>query len=215
METRFWLINTSDFTICSQQDRDRRKPLHSRSPLDLSHYNQAMFSAACVLGQRNGGTRAKKDNMQKIVLQSLMIALLSGLAIGAQSSLIGSAGKITGAALTGLLVNFSAGAASGVLLAVIYARQGNSIFSGIQASTVGTITVAGILGVGVIAGIAYALPKIGVAAGLSMIVTGQMAVAVLVDTLGLTGGAPIPLSWTRIGGLVLLVLGTWAIAPKE
>ena len=153
--------------------------------------------------------------MQKIVLQALTIALLSGLAIGVQSSLIGSAGKITGSTLTGLLVNFSAGTASALLLAVIYAKQGNSIFSGIRASTVGTIAVAGVLGVGVIAGIAYALPKIGVAAGLSMIVTGQMAVAVLVDTFGLTGAEPIPLSWTRLGGLVLLVIGTWAIAPKE
>ena len=153
--------------------------------------------------------------MQKIALQALMIALFSGLAIGVQSSFIGSASKITGAVLTGLLVNFFAGAASGLLLAVIYARQGNTVFSEMQISTVGMVTVAGVLGVGIIAGIAYALPKIGVAAGLSMIVTGQMAVAVLVDTLGLTGGQPIPLSWARVGGLILLVLGTWAIAPKE
>ena len=153
--------------------------------------------------------------MQKIALQALMIALFCGLAIGVQSSFIGSAGKNTGAVLTGLLVNFFGGAASGLLLAIIYARQGNTIFSGMQASTVGMIAIAGVLGVGIIAGIAYALPRIGVAAGLSMIVTGQMTVAVLVDTLGLTGGQPISLSWSRIGGLVLLVLGTWAIAPKE
>ena len=153
--------------------------------------------------------------MQKIALQALMIALFSGLAIGVQSSFIGSAGKITGAVLTGLLVNFFAGAASGLLLAVMYARQGNTVFSGMQVSTVGMVAIAGVLGVGVISGIAYALPKIGVAAGLSMIVTGQMAVAVVVDTLGLSGREPISLSWARIGGLVLLVLGTWAIAPKE
>ena len=153
--------------------------------------------------------------MQKIALQALMIALFCGLAIGVQSSFIGSAGKNTGAVLTGLLVNFFGGAASGLLLAIIYARQGNTIFSGMQASTVGMVAIAGVLGVGIIAGIAYALPRIGVAAGLSMIVTGQMTVAVLVDTLGLTGGQPISLSWSRIGGLALLVLGTWAIAPKE
>jgi uncharacterized membrane protein YdcZ (DUF606 family) len=156
-----------------------------------------------------------KDNMQKFVIQALMIALLSGLAIGVQSSLIGSAGKITGAVLTGLLVNFFAGAASGLLLVVIYLKQGNITFSGMRVSTIGMVIFAGILGVGVIAGIAYALPKIGVAAGLSMIITGQMAVAVLADTLGLTGEEPIPLNWVRIGGLVLLVLGTWAIVPKE
>lgn len=154
-------------------------------------------------------------NMGKLIIQALMVALLSGLAIGVQSSLIGSAGKITGAVLTGLVVNFFAGAASGLLMAVMYARQGKNIFAEMQVSTVGMVFIAGILGVGIIAGIAYALPKIGVAAGLSMIISGQMIVAVVVDTLGLTGEEPIPLSWVRIGGLVLLVLGTWAIVPKR
>lgn len=153
--------------------------------------------------------------MGKLIIQALMVALLSGLAIGVQSSLIGSAGKITGAVLTGLVVNFFAGAASGLLMAVMYARQGKNIFAEMQVSTVGMVFIAGILGVGIIAGIAYALPKIGVAAGLSMIISGQMIVAVVVDTLGLTGEEPIPLSWVRIGGLVLLVLGTWAIVPKR
>ena len=97
---------------------------------------------------------------------------------------------------------------------VVYVQQGNSAFSGLQAQTQGVILVAGLLGIGVIAGIAYALPKVGVAAGLSMIITGQMIVGVLVDTFGLTGGDPIPLNWTRIGGLVLLAIGTWAIVPK-
>lgn len=152
--------------------------------------------------------------MQKSILPALIVALLSGLAIGAQSSLNSAAGKITGATLTGLLVNFLGGAAAGLLLVVVYARQGKTTFSAIQAPTLGIIVVSGLLGIGIIAGIAYALPKIGIAAGLSTIIAGQMAVAVLVDTFGLAGGQPIPLNWARIGGLGLLALGTWAILPK-
>jgi transporter family-2 protein len=76
------------------------------------------------------------------------------------------------------------------------------------------MVVSGLLGIGIIAGIAYALPKIGIAAGLSTIIAGQMAVAVLVDTFGLTGGQPVPLNWTRIGGFGLIALGTWVILPK-
>ncbi len=152
--------------------------------------------------------------MQKLILTSLIVALFSGLAIGVQSSLISAAGKNTGAMLTGLLVNVLAGVAAGLLLFVVYVRQGNTTFSATQAPTLGVIAVAGLLGIGIIAGIAYALPKIGVAAGLSMIITGQMTVGVLVDTFGLAGGQPIPLNWVRIGGLVLLALGTWIIVPK-
>ena len=152
--------------------------------------------------------------MQKSILPALIVALLSGLAIGAQSSLNSAAGKITGATLTGLLVNFLGGAAAGLLLVVVYVRQGKATFSAIQAPTLGIIVVSGLLGIGIIAGIAYALPKIGIAAGLSTIIAGQMAVAILVDTFGLAGGQPIPLNWARIGGLGLLALGTWAILTK-
>lgn len=66
--------------------------------------------------------------MQKSILPALIVALLSGLAIGAQSSLNSAAGKITGATLTGLLVNFLGGAAAGLLLVVVYVRQGKSTF---------------------------------------------------------------------------------------
>ena len=153
--------------------------------------------------------------MQKFIAPALVIALLSGLAIGTQSSLNSAAGKITGATLTGLLVNFLGGIAAGLLLAVVYFRQGNAVFSSIQVSTLVIIVISGLLGVGIITGIAYALPQIGVAAGLAAIIAGQMVVALVVDTLGLTGGQPIPLNWSRIGGIVLLALGTWAILPKK
>ena len=152
--------------------------------------------------------------MQKLILTSLVIALFSGLAIGVQSSLIGTAGKNLGAVLTGLLVNTIAGIAAGLLLVIIYFQQGNIDFSTIQIPTLRAIIIAGLLGIGIIMGIGYALPKIGVAAGLSMIITGQMIVGVIVDTFGLSGGQPIPLNWSRIVGLVLLALGTWAIVPK-
>ena len=152
--------------------------------------------------------------MQKSILAALVVALFSGLAVGVQSSFINVAGKNTGAILTGLLVNIFAGIAAGLLVVIVYVQQGNSALSRLQAQTWGVMLVAGLLGIGVIAGIAYSLPKTGVAAGLSMIITGQMIVGVLVDMFGLTGGEPIPLTWMRIGGLGLLALGTWAIVPK-
>ena len=153
--------------------------------------------------------------MQRIILTSLIVALFSGLAIGVQSTLISIAGKNTGAMLTGILVNIAAGLGAGLLLIVVYIRPGDAGLPAIQAPTLGVIAVAGLLGIGIIGGIAYALPRIGVTAGLSMIITGQMAMGVLVDTLGLADGEPIPLNWARIGGLVLLALGSWFIVPKS
>ncbi len=153
--------------------------------------------------------------MQKSLLTALIVAIVSGLAIGTQSSLTTATGKITSATLTGLLVNFAGGVASGLFLLVIYIREGKVSFSALNTPTIGLIIVSGLLGIGIIAGVAYALPKIGVTAGLSTIIAGQMTVAVVVDTFGLTGGEPIPLNWSRISGLILLALGTWAILPKK
>jgi transporter family-2 protein len=152
--------------------------------------------------------------MQKSFLIAIFAALISGIAIGTQSSLTSSAGKVTGPILAGLLINFAGGVSAGLILFVIYIRKGNVPFSAIQAPMWGIIIVSGLLGIGIIAGVAYSLPKIGIAAGLSTIIAGQMTVAVLVDTFGLTGGEPIPLNWSRISGLVLLALGTWAILAK-
>ena len=152
--------------------------------------------------------------MQKLLLPALIAAVFSGVAIGAQASLNSTAGKITGATLTGLLVNFLGGTVAGLLLVIVYFQQGRSPFLSIQFPTWGIIVASGLLGIGIIAGIAYSLPKIGIAAGLSTIIASQMAVAIIVDTFGLAGGQPIPLSWARISGLGLLALGTWFLLPK-
>lgn len=152
--------------------------------------------------------------MQKIQIIALVVALACGLGVGTQASLNNAAGRLAGPILTGLLVNFLGGAASGLVLAAIYLRQGVSFLSAIRGSTFNILVLAGLLGIAIISGAAYALPRIGVAAGLAAVIVGQMVVAIIVDTLALVGGQPIPLSWIRIGGLAFLALGTWMILPK-
>ncbi len=152
--------------------------------------------------------------MQKSHTISLIVALACGLGVGTQASLNNAAGRLAGPIMTGLLVNFLGGAASAVILAAIYLRQGAGILSAIRGSTLNILVIAGLLGIAIITGAAFALPRVGVAAGLAAIIVGQMVVAVIVDTLGLVGGQPIPLSWVRVGGLALLALSTWMILPK-
>ncbi len=147
-------------------------------------------------------------------LFALLIALASGLAVGVQSSLNSAAGRSSGAILTGLLVNFFAGLAAGLILIVIYSRQDRAAFGGLQPATLGIMIAAGLLGIGIISGIAFSLPRVGVAAGLAAIIAGQMLVGLIVDSVGLAGAQPIPLTWMRLAGLGLLALGTWAILPK-
>ncbi len=51
--------------------------------------------------------------MQRSMLTALLVAILSGAAIGVQSSLNTAAGKLAGATLTGLLVNAAGGLSQG------------------------------------------------------------------------------------------------------
>jgi bacterial/archaeal transporter family-2 protein len=152
--------------------------------------------------------------MQKSILIALLVAALSGVAIGVQASLNTAAGRMTGATLTGLLVNATGGAAAGVILAMIYLRRGGASFASLNVTSMGIIIIAGLLGIAIITGVAYSFPKTGVAAGAAAVITAQMAVAFTVDTLGLAGGQPVPLSWMRLAGIGLLALGTWAILPR-
>jgi bacterial/archaeal transporter family-2 protein len=152
--------------------------------------------------------------MQKFQVIALIVALACGLGVGTQASLNNAASRLAGPILTGLLVNFLGGVASGVILAGIFMRQGAGFFSAVRGSTFNILILAGLLGIAIISGAAYALPRIGVAAGLAAVIVGQMVVAIAVDTLALVGGQPISLSWIRIGGLALLALGTWMILPK-
>ncbi len=75
--------------------------------------------------------------MPKAGVIAIFIAILSGLAIGVQSSLKSAAGKMTGAAITGLLVNFIGGAASALLLLMIFIRQRDIEFLNIKPTTWG------------------------------------------------------------------------------
>jgi len=100
--------------------------------------------------------------MQKIHIIALVVALACGLGVGTQASLNNAAGRLAGPILTGLLVNFLGGVASGVVLAGLYLRQGVGFLSAIRGSTLNILILAGLLGIAIISGAVYALPRIGV-----------------------------------------------------
>ena len=152
--------------------------------------------------------------MPKEMIVALAVAAGSGIAFGLQSTLNNWAGRLVGSTSTGLLVNFAGGAVAGVIL-LWTSRQGVVQRGALQGATPLIILASGVLGIAIITGLAYSLPRVGIAVGLSAIILGQMVVAVAVDSLGWGGGETIPLSAARIVGLVLLLLGTWFLLPRR
>jgi uncharacterized membrane protein YdcZ (DUF606 family) len=50
---------------------------------------------------------------------------------------------------------------------------------------------------------------------LASVLLGQLAFAIVVDTLGWGGGTPIPLNLSRLAGLLLVLIGAWLLMPKS
>lgn len=72
--------------------------------------------------------------------------------------------------------------------------------------------LGGILSVLIIAGVAYAFPIAGAGLGVSTIITAQLAAAVALDHFGWFETTHIPVTWVRLLGVALLIVGTWLVA---
>lgn len=151
--------------------------------------------------------------MGKSVVAAAFVALAAGLAIGAQGAVIRTAERLTGPLRTGLLVNVAGGALSLLALAALSLAGGAALWHGLLRSSP-YWGAAGVLGIGILVGVAVALPRLGIAAGLAGVILGQMAAAVVVDTAG-WGAARVPLSATRVLGLALMALSVFLLLPKR
>jgi transporter family-2 protein len=65
----------------------------------------------------------------------------------------------------------------------------------------------GLLGVAVLATLTLAPPRLGTFGTFALLIAGQLAASVLIDTLGWFGMDRVPLSVTRLAGLALLASG--------
>jgi len=152
--------------------------------------------------------------MQRTMIVALVGAVATGLAIGTQATLNTWLGRLVGPIRTGILVNLAGGILAGVLLLALMVTGQLSLSGSLRSSSILVIVVSGALGLGIIGGIAYSLPRTGIAAGVAAIFFGQMLVAVLVDSLGWGGAEAIPLRVARLVGLGLLFAGTWLVLPR-
>jgi transporter family-2 protein len=65
----------------------------------------------------------------------------------------------------------------------------------------------GILGIAVLAVLTFAPPRIGAFGTFAVLITGQLLASLVIDSVGLFGMDRVPLSVTRLAGLLLLLAG--------
>ncbi len=74
--------------------------------------------------------------------------------------------------------------------------------------------LAGGFGLVVISAVSFAIPRIGVAATVTLILAGQMLVSAAADQFGWLGADTRPIDLTRLVGILVLFLGVWLIVRK-
>lgn len=130
----------------------------------------------------------------------LFLALLAGIFSGMQGPINGALGGKTGP-LEAALFNFLTGVA--FLAAVVLPRGGGNLLL-VREAPWWQLT-GGLLGVGYVFFMLFTVPRLGAAMALLALITGQMLMGMLTDSLGLFGMPRIPVNSYRVAGLILLV----------
>ncbi|MDO4541442.1 MAG: DMT family transporter, partial [Bacillota bacterium] len=138
--------------------------------------------------------------MEKIFC--LLFAIVGGIAAAVQSPVNSGLGKRIGTMEAGF-VSFLVGT---IVLAVLVFVFGKGSLSGIIHAPKWQL-IGGVLGVVAVLSVIVATPKLGVGITLVAIILGQVAMGLVIDHFGLLQTPPVPLSPSRIIGVLLIAAG--------
>jgi transporter family-2 protein len=134
----------------------------------------------------------------------IVIGLIGGIAIGLQAPLASMISQRLGVFESVFIVHLGGTIAAAV--ALLFLGTGRL---GAWQSVPPQALLSGVLGVIVIGATVFNVPRIGVAAAVTLIIAGQLLVAATLDHFGALGVATKPLSLERVAGLGLVLIGAW------
>jgi transporter family-2 protein len=68
---------------------------------------------------------------------------------------------------------------------------------------------AGLLGLLIVGTIGFTVPRLGLTSALTLVLAGQFIASLLIERFGWFGADVRPFEWTRVVGVLLLMLGVW------
>ena len=141
--------------------------------------------------------------MEPVVL-IILIGLAGGAAVGLQSPLASMISQRLGILESVFIVHL--GGALIVLVPLLLMGGGKLSH---WRSVPWYALCAGVFGLVVIAAISYMIPRVGVAASITVIVAGQLLVGLFLDHFGLLDASVRPIDATRILGIGVVLTGVW------
>jgi transporter family-2 protein len=143
----------------------------------------------------------------------VVVAVITGGVFGVVTALEGNIARTVGAINASLLEHSIAGLIS--IPAILFIIYSGRLEWNTAKSVLPLSAVVGVLVLVAVAGVAFAMPRLGVTAGNMAIIVGQMMIVILIDTFGWAGYTKIPLTLPRITGLLLMFAGIYLVLPKE
>lgn len=139
---------------------------------------------------------------------SLLLALIAGVLMAVQAPTNAILGKASGSPIVAAFISFLVGSVA--LGAATALTSGRLLAPGLR-QVPWYAWAGGLYGAFFVGVAAFAAPRVGVGALLTAAVAGQLAGAVVLDHYGLLGMARHPVTFTRIGGILLVFLGAWLV----
>ncbi len=135
----------------------------------------------------------------------ILFALVAGMLVPIQAVLNTKMGRALGDPVFAALISFSVGTVSLFIYALVVQMDWGAVR---QASGLPwMVWAAGCLGAIFVAATVILTPKLGAALTFSLMVAGQLFMAVLMDHFGALGIQVQPMSWMRLVGIALITAG--------
>lgn len=134
----------------------------------------------------------------------VIVGLMGGMAVGLQAPLATIINQRLGVLESVFIVHLGGLLAVAIPLLVL---GGGKL--GLWQTVPWYALLAGLLGVIIIGATVFMVPKIGVAAAITLIITGQLVIAATIDHFGVLEVELRPISWDRMFGLGLVLMGVW------
>jgi transporter family-2 protein len=139
----------------------------------------------------------------------LLLAALSGALMAIQGTFNSLLGKIIGLLESTFVVHLIGTFTAGALLLAL--GNGNLAKAG-QAPWFAWL--GGPIGVAIIFGVAFSIPKLGVGVTTTAIIAAQLFTAYAIDHFGWFGMAKLPFTFLKLGGIVLIIIGAKLLLDK-
>ena len=141
-----------------------------------------------------------------ILILSLLVSIAAGVAAGLQGPLTTMVSQRLGT-WEAVLIAHIGGIAAAFLALLLFGKGSLAEWRSVPWYAL----LCGVLGLAVLGGVTIAIPEIGAASTMTLLILGQLVVAALLDHFGWLGVDVRQLDLSRVIGLITLAAGTWLI----